>query len=319
VHLEMKRGDAILKIFQAWRHSNTINELTMLPEISLEGNWKNFPLDARQKIMSLLTGIPANTWWSLESFLSAIKQAYPDFQRPAGDYDSWFIRSKESGEYLRGFEHWDEVDGRLIRFILTGPLYWLGVIDLGSPGEGREVTAFRFSRWAKALINDKSPAGLPLEEDPLVIRSDARVSARRLVPRAVRYQVARFCEWEKETLEEYQYRLSPDSLRRAKKQGLAVSQLIVLFNRNARAVPPSLVKALERWDKQGVEARLGKMVVLRVVSEGILMELRKSRASRFLGESLGPTSIAIQPGAVEKVLAVLAELGYLGETRIEND
>jgi hypothetical protein len=58
-----------------------------------------------------------------------------------------------------------------------------------------------------------------------------------------------------------------------------------------------------------------KMVVLRVASEDILQALRKSRASRFLGEPLGQTTIAVKPGAIEKVLGVLAELGYVGEIR----
>ena len=133
----------------------------------------------------------------------------------------------------------------------------------------------------------EAPKGLPVEEEPLVVRSDARLSARRLVPRRVRYQVARFCEWVKETPDEYQYRISPASLARARQQGLTVSQLISLLNRYAKAVPPSLIKALERWEKQGSEARIEKMVVLRVVSEDILQALRKSRASRFLGEIAG--------------------------------
>jgi hypothetical protein len=319
MHLEAKRGDAMLQLFKAWKHSEAINELAQLPDITLEGNWENAALDARRKIMDYLQGIPANTWWSLEGFISSVKQNNPDFQRPAGDYDSWFIRSKTSGEYLRGFEHWDEVDGRLLRFILTGPLHWLGVVDLASAGEGLAVSAFRLSRWSNSLINDKVPRGFPPEEEHLTVRSDAQVGARRLVPRRVRYQVARFCEWEKETPDEYQYRISPISLSHAKQQGLTVSQLVTLLNRNAKAVPPSLIKALERWDKQGVEARLEQMVVLRVVSEEVIQALRKSRASRFLGESLGPTSIAIKPGAIEKVRGALAELGYLGEIRVNQD
>lgn len=315
-HLEAKRGEALLQLFNAWRQSKTINELAMLPELSLEGKWKNNPLDTRQKVMGFLTGMPANTWWSLGSFISAVKQHNPDFQRPAGDYDSWFVRSKLSGEFLRGFEHWDEVDGRLVRYMLNGPLHWLGILDLASMEEGQEVTAFRFSRWSKALLNDKAPSGLPAEEEQLVARSDARVSARRLVPRRVRYQAARFCEWGKETPDAFQYKITPASLLRARQQDLSVSQLITLLNRSTKAVPPSLIKALERWDKQGIEARMEQMVVLRVVSEDILQALRKSRASRFLGETVGPMSIAIKPGAVDKVLGALAELGYLGEVRV---
>jgi hypothetical protein len=319
IFLETKRGDALVQLFRAWIQSTLINELRLLPDINIEGNWENDPVRSRLAILDHLSSIPAETWWSLGSFVSAIKQRNPDFQRPAGDYDSWFIRHKTSGEYLRGFEHWDEVDGRLIRYILTGPLHWLGVLDLACQEEGQEVTAFRLSTWSRALLQDQSPKGLPLEKEPLVARSDARLSARRLVPRRVRYQISRFCEWEKETPDDYQYRINSASLSRARKQGLTVSQLISMINRYANPVPPSLIKALERWDQQGSEVRLERMVVLRVASEDILQALRRSRANRFLGEPLGPTTIAIKPGAIQKVLGALAELGYLGEIRGDLD
>jgi hypothetical protein len=319
IFLEARRGEALRQVFLTWKQSSITNELCLLPDLVIEGNWENDPLLARRAILEYITAIPAGTWWSLSSFVSAIKQRNPDFQRPAGDYDSWFIRSSTSGEYLRGFEHWDEVDGRLIQYIITGPLHWLGMLDIARPEAEQEVTAFRLSGWSKALLNDKPPEGLPMEEEPLAVRSDARLSARHLVPRRVRYQVARFCEWVKETPDEYQYRINPASIDRAKQQGLTVSQLISLLTKHAKVVPPSLIKALERWEKQGSEARLEQMVVLRVVSEDILAALRKSRASRFLGESLGPTAVAVNTGAIDKVLGALAELGYLGEIRGDID
>lgn len=317
IYLEAKRGEALVHIFRAWKQSTLINELRLLPDLISEGKWENDTLRTRQTLLDYLNDIPPDTWWNLNSFISAIKQRNPDFQRPAGDYDSWFIRRASSEDYLRGFESWDEVEGRLIRYILTGPLYWLGVLDLARQEEDHEVTAFRLSGWSKVLLQGKPPKGLALEEETLVVRSDARISARRLVPRGVRYQVSRFCEWVKETPDEYLYRISVSSLVRARQQGLTLNQLLGLLNRYAKAVPPSLVKALERWEKQGVEVRLEEMVVLRVVSEEILQALRKSRASRFLGESLGPTTLAIKPGAVDKVMSALAELGYLGEIRGE--
>jgi hypothetical protein len=289
----------------------------LLPNLIAEGKWKNDPLHARDKVLGYLASIPTGIWWSLPSFIAAVKQRDPDFQRPAGDYDSWFILDKSKGEFLRGYENWEAVDGRLIRFILTGPLHWLGILDLASTDSSQDVTAFRLSAWSHDLLNGKPPRGLLVEDAPIVVRSDARLGARRLVPRRVRYQVARFCEWVKETPDEYQYQISSASLVNARKQGLTVSQLLALLNRNAKAVPPSLVKALERWDKNGSEARLEKMVILRVTSEEVLQALHKSRAGRFLGEPLGPTTIAIKAGATQKVLSALAELGYLGEMREE--
>jgi hypothetical protein len=317
--LSARRGKALVQLISTWQKSEMINELRLLPELIIEGNWLNDPVRSRRAILEDISSLPEKTWWNLGSFISGIKQLNPDFQRPAGDYDSWFIRSSASGEYLRGFDHWDEVDGRLISYILKGPLHWMGILDLASSQKGEQATAFRRSAWAKALLQGESPAGLAIEDQKLILRSDARISVRRLVPRHVRYQVARFCDWQAETPDEYPYQISSVSLARARQQGLKMSQLQALFERNAKAVPPSLSKALERWDKQGCEARFERMVVLRVTSADILLALRKSRASRFLGESIGPTSIAVMPGAVDKVLGTLAELGYLGEIRGETE
>jgi hypothetical protein len=315
--LELERNEALRLLFQAWRQSDSFNELRLLPELTLEGKRENDPQHTRQAILGWISKVPQGTWWNLDSFISAIKQSSPDFQRPAGDYDSWFIKDRRSGEFLRGFEHWNRVDGRVIRFVVCGPLYWLGVLDLACPEVGQPVTAFRLSAWSKALVKGEPPKGLPQEKEALLARSDAHLSAKRLFPRRLRYQVARFCEWEKETPDAYLYRITPQSLRRAKQQGLTVSQLIGVLNRYAKAVPPSLLKALERWDKEGSEARLEKNIVLRVSSGEVLQALRKSGAGRFLGEPLGPAAVVIKPGATDKVLSALAELGYLGEIRGE--
>jgi hypothetical protein len=110
VFLEARRGEALRQIYSAWKYSTVTNELCLLPELVIEGNWVNDPVRTREAILEALSTIPADTWWSLGSFISAVKHRQPDYQRPAGDYDSWFIRGKTSGEYLRGFEHWDEVD-----------------------------------------------------------------------------------------------------------------------------------------------------------------------------------------------------------------
>ncbi len=317
--LESGRGETLAQLFRGWLQSSQLNELRLMPGVAFEGKWENDPLRARQSILGWLAGVTQDTWWSMVSFIYSIKQNSPDFQRPAGDYDSWFIHDQSGGEYLRGFEHWDAVDGRLVRFLVCGPLHWLGVVDLACPEGDQQVTAFRLSRWSKALLKGDAPPGLPQEKEPLVARSDARLAAGRLFPRSLRYQLARFCDWEKETPGEYVYRISPGSLRRARQQGLKVSQLVTMLTRYAKAVPPSLVKALERWDKLGSEARLAKMVVLRVSSDEILQALRKSRASRYLGEPIGPGVVEVKAGAIDKVLAALAEMGYLGEIRGEQE
>ncbi|NIO71720.1 MAG: hypothetical protein GTN71_22490, partial [Anaerolineae bacterium] len=51
-----------------------------------------------------------------------IKESDPDFQRPDGDYSSWYIRQADTGRYLSGFESWDQVEGALIAYLIAQPL-----------------------------------------------------------------------------------------------------------------------------------------------------------------------------------------------------
>jgi hypothetical protein len=311
--LEAERGQASAQLTVNWRKSQQLNELALLPGLILEGEWSNDPLRARESILEFLVTIPEKTWWNIDSFVDAIHQHFPDYQRPAGDYDSWFIRNTEDGEYLRGFDNWDQVDGQLIRFMITGPLHWLGILDLAAPSEAKPPTAFRYSGWSTALLQGEAPEGLPLEDQKILLRSDARLVLSARVPRSVRYQIARFSEWDEFEREIYHYRLTPSSLRRAGKSGLLTSHLLILLQKNAEHVPPNMVTALERWDQHGRQARIEQILVLRLSSPEILEELRASRAARFLGDPLGPTAVIVKLGAREKVLAALAEMGYLGE------
>lgn len=315
--LELSRGEALAQLTINWLNSGQFNELALLPELVLEGEWANEPLPTRRTILNLLSTVPQESWWNIESFVTAVHQQQPDFQRPAGDYDSWFIRHTDSGEYLRGFEHWDQVEGQLLRFMIAGPLHWLGILDLGAPGEGQPVRAFRFSKWSRALLQGETPDGLPIEDQKIQARSDARLNLSPLVPRTVRYQIARFSHWEGLKRGIYLYKITPASLERASQQGLRSEHLLTLLRKHADALPPSLVKAIERWVEHGGQVRIEEVQVLRLSSPEILGKLRASRAARFLGDPLGPTAVIVKPGAREKVLAALAEMGYLGEISVD--
>ena len=88
---------------------------------------------------------------------------------------------------------------------------------------------------------------------------------------------------------------------------------MLLSKYSEAGIPPVLVKALKSWEAQGTEARVQSQIVLRVSRPEILEELRKSKAARFLGESLGPTAVVVKNGAQSKVIAALTEMGLLAE------
>jgi hypothetical protein len=312
--LEAERGEALGTLAAAWLQSESFDELRQLPGILAEGKWRNNPVQTRRWILGSLSQSAGKEWWSLPALIADVKARRPDFQRPAGDYDSWYLRDEASGEFLRGFAHWDQVDGALISYAVRGPLHWLGAVDLAGPEEEAKASAFRFSDWAEALLEGKAPKGLAKENESIVIDSQGQIQVPRLAPRAIRYQVARFCDWEAPKRGVYRYRVHAASLERARAKGLEVKQLLGLLKAHSESpLPPNLLQALQRWDKQGTQAKMGEMLVLRVRSAAMLKALRGSRAARYLGEPLGPNAIQVKAGAKRNVLQVLTELGYLGK------
>jgi hypothetical protein len=300
--LELPRDEALKLLADAWQSSDKFNELRQVPNLICEGEWTNQPQETREFLLNLLDAIPEGKWWSLGAFVRDIKQKYTDFQRPAGDYDSWFIKRAFDEQYLRGFAYWDEVDGALIRYFVTDLLHWLGQVDLSIAEGSSYPTSFR----ASTNIGSKE------EKGKISISSNGRITVPRMTPRAVRYQLSRFCEWDDEKTDEYRYHVTPHSLTRAKEQGLKIEHLLALLVKYSDAgMPPVFVKALKRWEVNGTEARVETQVVLRVRRPEVLEEMRKSKAAKYLGEMLGPTTVVVKSGAIQKVMEALSELGLL--------
>jgi hypothetical protein len=302
--LEAPRTKALKMLQDAWLQSTTFNELKLMPAFVCEGKWTNQPQETREFLLNLLEALPEGKWWSLNSFVRDIKQKYADFQRPAGDYDSWFIKRESDGQYLRGFSYWEQVDGALVKYFITDILHWLGQVDVSVAGDTAEPVAFRISAFESAKE----------EKGKISVASNGKISVERFAPRVVRYQIARFCEWEESKGEEYRYQITAQSLKQAKEQGLKAEQLLALLVRHTNnKVPPALVKALKRWEANGTEARVETQVVLRVSRPEVLEEMRKSKAGKFLGEILSPTAVIVKRGAVQQVMDALAELGLFAE------
>jgi len=321
--LEASRKVALSMLADPWSGSDSFNELKLVPSLICEGEWTNQPLETREFLLNLFDDIPDGKWWSLNAFIRDIKSKYGDFQRPAGDYDSWFIKRVSDGQYLRGFAYWDQVDGMLIRFFITNILHWLGQVDLSMPEGATEPTAFRLSSFENTEE----------EKGKVVVSSNGKISIQRTAPRVLRYQVSRFCEWDgggrvvapnaphlETKKDNYRYQITTISLIRAKEQGLKAEQLLALLVKHtSNKVPPSLVKALKNWEVNGTEARVETQTILRLSRPEILEEMRKSKAARFLEEVLSPTTVIIKSGAIQKVMDALAELGLLTEVEESRD
>ena len=304
------------RLAAAWRAARDWNDLLQVPGLVFEGqSWRNDPLAAREALLALLAAVPAGEWWSLASFVAAVHDRQPDFQRPAGDYDSWYIRDAATQTYLRGFANWDRVDGALVRYLLEGPLHWLGLVELA--GQPR---AFRLTPTGAAFLDQ---AGWPEPEAaPLALTFNAEGLVR--VPAAGsahdRFQLARISDWLPPDGPDYLYRLTPAALARAAHKGITVARVLDFLQRAAGGLEAAQAQpawsglrgALQRWQTHGGEAVLRDAAVLKLASAELLEQLRGTPAMRdYLGEAVGPAAVLVRREHLAAVRKELAALGIL--------
>ncbi|MBI3242206.1 MAG: helicase-associated domain-containing protein [Chloroflexi bacterium] len=310
--LRASRGEQLRRLAEAWRDSKAWNDLWHVPTLRTEpGAWSNDPVATRAFVIRLCADLPAGEWRSLESFVGFVREHHPDFQRPAGDYDSWYIRDAGSGEYLRGFEHWDKVDGALLRYLIRGPLHWLGLVDKSESSD-----AFRLTPIFEVFTHAGGEWKIADKPKPMIARGDGVLLVSRSANRYDRFQAARIGEWLAPGPltgdDAYSYRLTGNSLQVAARQGITARHITAFLRRACEHVPKHLIDMVERWGRNGIEVRAAQALVLRVSSPEVLETLRRSpQASRHLGETLGPTAVEVKNW--EKLREAMAALGLAAE------
>ena len=133
-------------------------------------------------------------------------------------------------------------------------------------------------------------------------------------PAYLRFRVARVCKWLGLERGVYLYRLTPLSLKRAGRQGIALERILDFLRQSAAPaeLPPRLVAALQRLARNGTEAALKDTVILRVASAELMETLRRTPAiAELLGQPLGPIVSEVRSQDLGRLRVALSELGLL--------
>ena len=244
------RAEQRRALMDAWRCSVGWNDLCRTPALSCEetGSWNNDPAATRSRLLPLLASLLPDTWYSVGNFVAAVKEHAPDFQRPDGDYGTWYIRRRDDPVFLRGFERWDEVEGELLRFLLAGPLSWLGAVQTGLDAAGAPL--FRLTEDGARWLTDEAPPSSHSDSQPVVL-PDFTVEIPADAPLIDRFRVARFTSWEpidRSAEPLFRYRITQSGLRRAARQGVTPERVLdYLRERCGDALPDNVAAALADW------------------------------------------------------------------------
>jgi hypothetical protein len=134
----------------------------------------------------------------------------------------------------------------------------------------------------------------------------------RATNRYERFQLARFTNWigGVSSTEGYRYLITPESVARAKKQGVRIDQIITFLQRvSANSVPESVISQLQAWAAAEAQtASLEQLWVLRLPSEALLDSLfALPKVRRYLGARLGAQAVAVRADQREALLKALRE------------
>ena len=247
--LEQTRPEQRFTLWEAWRTSPEWNDLERTPGLDCSaGDWQNNPLQTREVVLQLLGRLQPGAWYSQLEVINAIKETLPDFQRPSGDYDSWYIRDENTQEFLRGFEHWEQVEGVLLRFLLNGPLYWLSAMDVAEPSAGDDLLV-SLSVWGARWLGHDSALPNEARRPAIVVEEDFTVQLPLGTPLMDRFRVERFSSWQA-SFPRFVYQINRRSLQRAADEGVPSDRILAFLNARAGQMPERVTAGLKRFGEQ---------------------------------------------------------------------
>jgi hypothetical protein len=316
--LKSSHWEQMTVLFQTWQNSSARpsggwNDLRHVPGLQAEGEWRNDPLLGRRAVLDGLRLLEARQWYSIIDFSAWIKEREPDFERPDGDYSSWYLRDVTTGRYLSGFGSWDSVEGRLLHFLITGPLFWLGAVVL-SLSESGLPAGFRVSSAGLAWLHDSPPPQLP-RPARFTVHDDFTVSAPLRLPLNDRFRLLRFTE---PTLAGYRlgqptrHRMTRGSLAAARAAGLSAGAIQHFLARaGGKALPARVATGLTRWGQHSGSVRISKGAVMRVEDADVLAKLRGDpEVTPLLGDLISAQAVLISEANLPRILRILDQLGY---------
>jgi hypothetical protein len=79
-------------------------------------------------------------------------------------------------------------------------------------------------------------------------------------------------------------------------------------------VPRAVQAALTRWEARGAEARLERVVLLRLSSEDLMAQITSSPATRrLIQEQVGPAVALVREADRPRLVVALGEMGLLAD------
>ncbi len=271
---------------------------------------------ARQLLVHHLAELAGREWTEEAAFLAALRTTSPDFLREDFASPAWAVVDVASGVELYGPQSWEAVEGDWIRYLLRGPLRWLGVVRWGLDAEGREV-AFQ---WVHDLKPARATSGFSVlgsEHEPRTQNSELRTQSWEVVaPDGIDLELLyriepylELCSRGRTSL----YRLTRTSVLDGLANGGSWQELRELLQgESTEPLPEAALSEAEQW-----ASAYGRYTL----EGGILLVAATAADADLLGDipeispclqgRLGITSFRVAPGRATELVQRLRKAGHI--------
>lgn len=314
------RRDPALQLKRAWQNMSYLK-----PEYLTQ-----YLLRFRQLTLRVLACLPNATWVPLDDILPWLRLIWPRFDGLAWqrgyyyqqDNPSWYLTYHNRRlQPDQNEADWDLAQGRFIRALISGPLYWLGLADLRFDDD--HLTAVRLHNLAD-LFWDKVEAPQPpqrtVSQTPVkrpeeaIIFDGLRIS---VIPSAIEARAHSFLDkiarLDQAAPGQFVYRLDPQVVHETFEAGLSLVQLQTEWAKQLPVeMPPLIQHTLAHWWEGYGQVRLYRDVtVIEFADDHALLEMKTvTSLEKYLLAEISPRLVMIPAGVVDLLTAELEKAGY---------
>ncbi len=314
------------RCYHSWLDTTIWNELAYLPGVVVRPG--PAPLDpaheevvrSRKQVMERVVAEQVRIWHEFPAFIARTKLYTPYllFPRQSGTRTerytvgsnpyNWDFRLRHG--WLTPREGWYLVEGGFIRAIVSGPLHWLGLVNLDSQDH---PDAFRLVPDITFITSEIPPHIKEPSWGRLVVQPNFEIIAFAPVSEALLLNLDRFAERIRLELVA-QYRLTKASVTRAFQAGLdAISIQQILEQAAEGPIPQNVQYSLVEWERQARRIELWSGVTLLEVDNAALLDalFNDAETRPLFGRRLAPLLAEVLTDQLPAVREILWQQDYL--------
>ena len=314
------------RCYHLWLETTLWNELTYLANVILRPGPSQLDpaheevVHSRKQVVDRLLAEKVGEWHEFSTFIARTKLNTPNllFPRQHGTRTErytvgnnpygWDFRLRRG--WLTPREGWYLVEGGFIRTVVSGPLHWLGLVNMDSqdnPAAFRLVPDIAFIT-SETLLDIHEPSW-----GRLVVQPNFEVIALAPVSEGLLLNLDRFAE--RIRLEHIaQYRLTKASVTRAIQAGLQAETIQqILAQAIGGPIPQNVQYSLIEWERQARRIELWQGVTLLEVDDAALLDQLFANAETrpLFGRRLAPLFAEVFTDHLSAVQEILWQQDYL--------